>query len=135
MEIEFDSKAHLFVTELIAQLALIGDCEVYGLRKMHKGRGELRIAHHGPDLQHANGRGVFARIQPTESGATLIRPLRLTGGQRKTALNENNTEDVLRDIHSWRLQTLIIKKADEKSDPNKPGAVQGGQFESKRSKH
>jgi hypothetical protein len=113
-EISFDSTSYQLVLSLIDALKSTGDCAVYGLPGMNKPKGELRIAHLGPNLQKKKGRGVFARIQPTISGATVILPRRFADGERRTELTASNADKVLKNINSWRSQAKDKVKANEK---------------------
>jgi hypothetical protein len=133
--IPFDLTSHKLVSELVISLMTIGDFAVYGLPNTGRPHGQLRLAHHGPDLQHPKGRGVFAMIQPNATGATLIRRKNASGGARRAKLTAGNSEEALKNIISWREQIKDRPKGSEKVEPNKPGTVQGGQFESNRSKH
>jgi hypothetical protein len=133
--ITFDATSHKLLSELIDQLKSVGDFAMYPLPNMNKPRGELRLAHHGPYPLHPNGRGVFVMIRPNPAGATLIRRRRTVGGEVRTKLNAGNLSEMLKLIISWREQTKNRIKGSEKVDPNMPGTVQGGQFESNRRKH
>lgn len=133
--ITFDPTSHELVSELIEQLKLVGDFAVYGLPNTGKPKGQLRLAHHGPDLQHPKGRGVFAMIQPTAVGVTLIRRRKAAGGDLRSKLNTGNRGATFKNIVSWREQIKDRPKGSEKVDPNRPGTLQGGQFESNRKKH
>jgi hypothetical protein len=70
--IEFDAMSHRIISELIQRLKSDGWFAVYALKERDRGKGEIRFAHHGPDIKHTKGRGVFARIQPNVTGATHI---------------------------------------------------------------
>jgi hypothetical protein len=59
--ITFDDASYKLISNLIARLKRYGDFAVYALPRMHNGKGEIRLAHHGPDIDHRNGRGVFAK--------------------------------------------------------------------------
>jgi hypothetical protein len=131
--IEFDAKTGQLVADFIEKLKLLGDLAIYSLPKMWKGKGEIRLAHHGPDLQHPKGRGVFAQIRPTLLGATLIRNKK--DGEGNIPLNEHTLDVAYTVIASIREQKKDRVKGNETVDPNKPGTVQGGQFESKRREH
>jgi hypothetical protein len=133
--ITFDATSHQLVTKLIDRLKEKGDIAVYGLRDMNKPRGQLRLAHQAPHPLHPNGRGVFVMIQPNADSATLIRRKHLAGGDIRTRLSAGNLDEMLMLILSWREQTKPRSKVSEKADPNKPGTVQGGQFESDRRRH
>ena len=74
-------------------------------------------------------------IQPTAVGVTLIRRKKGSGGDLRSRLNTANRGGALKNIISWREQIKDRPKGSEKVDPNKPGTVQGGQFESNRRKH
>jgi hypothetical protein len=108
---------------------------VYGLPKMARAKDHARLAHHGPDPKHKKARGVFAVIQPTSTGATLIRRKLTVGGDARIKLSDANLDTSLKLIISRREQVKGRMKVNEKVDPNKPGTVQGGQFESNRRKH
>ena len=112
--ISFDAASYQSVLSLIDALKSTGDCTVYGLPRMNKHKGELRIAHLGPNLQKKKGRGVFARIQPTKSGATVILPRKYADGERRTELTATNADKVLKNINSWRSHAKDKVKASEK---------------------
>jgi hypothetical protein len=102
--IAFDEESYKLVQRLIVEVKSLGDCAVYGLPRMHKPRGELRMAHFGPDLQHVDARKVFALIKPTKAGAVVRRPGKLADGQSHTVLTSANFEQLLVEITSWRSQ-------------------------------
>jgi hypothetical protein len=133
--IEFDENTAGHVSNLIEKLKLRGDFDVYPLPRMWGGKGEIRLAHRGPDNQHPKGRGVFAQIRPTAAGATIIRRRKTSGGKSHINLNEGTFDEAYSAIISRRDQVRERIKVNEKVDPNKPGTVQGGQFESNRRKH
>ena len=133
-EISFDTTSYRLVRSLIGALKSTGDCAEYGLPRMNKPKGELRIAHIGPNLQKKNGRGVFARIQPNESGATVILPKKFADGVPRTKLTAGNADKILQYINSWRSHVKDRLKVNEKVRPNLPGTLQGGRFESNRRK-
>jgi hypothetical protein len=133
--ITFEATSYELVSELIDRLKLKGDFAVYPLPDMDKPRGQLRLAHQGPYPLHPNGRGVFVMIQPNVASVTLIRRRHTVGGELRTRLSVDNLEEMLQHILSWREQTRTRIKHNEKVEPDKPGTVQGGQFESNRRKH
>jgi hypothetical protein len=131
--IEFDSDAHKVITNLIKKLELSTDM-IYPLKRTNNGKGQLRFAHHGPDLQHPKARGVFARINPTLLGATLIR--RRRNGPHSPVFLSKTTFDLAFSNISFAKKLMKDKLVgSEKAAPNKPGTVSGGQFESNRRKH
>jgi hypothetical protein len=133
--ITFDTTSHQLVSELIDRLKQKGDIAVYGLPNMNKPRGQLRLAHQAPYPRHPKGQGVFLMVQPNVDSVTLTRGKHRVGGERRTRLNADNLEEMFQHILSWREQAKTRRKVSEKVDPNKPGTVQGGQFESNRRKH
>lgn len=132
--ISFDDDAYLVLEKLIARLQSTGVCEPYGLTGM-PGKGELRFAHREPQGDKT-ARGVFARIISTPSGACLIRAKNVRpSGSWSTQLSLGNLEKTACEIEKHRQLKRPREKRSEKVDPNKPGTVQGGQFESNRREH
>jgi hypothetical protein len=132
--IEFDHAASKLISELIGRLKATGDVAVYGLPRMHKHMGEVRLAHHGPDLKHKRGRGVFGRLIPSITGVTFTLR-RKNFAYKRTRITAANFEDILKDLNARRDLVKDRLKGSEKIAPDKPGTVSGGQFESNRSKH
>jgi hypothetical protein len=132
--IEFDDAACTLIKRLVAQLKSTGDVAVYGLPNMHKHKGEIRLAHRGPDINHKNGRGVFARLIPSTLGVTYTQR-RKTFASKRTNFTSANFEDILKATNARRAVVKDRLKGTEKVTPDKPGTVSGGQFESKRRKH
>ena len=132
--IEFDGAACKLIKRLIARLKSTGDVAVYGLPKMHKRKGEVRLAHHGPDINHKNGRGVFARLIPSTLGVTYTQR-RKNFASKRTNFTSVNFEDILRATNARRAIVKDSLKGSVKVTPDKPGTVSGGHFESNRRKH
>jgi hypothetical protein len=132
--IEFDTTSHAIISDLIQRLQESGTCEVYGLPKMQNGIGEIRLAHRRPTPPRTTGRGVFARIFPNVTGATYIRRKRSATDYPRMKLGVNNLDEVFREMTSRRELTKVRQKHNEKVDPNPPGTVSGGRFESNRRK-
>jgi hypothetical protein len=133
--IEFNEKSYGVVEELIATVKLWGDCESYPLPRMQHGRGEIRIAHQGPNSNRRKAKGVFARIYPTRSGATYIpRRACLNGAAEQPVVRETLPQilDLIRQVFEWSKPQS--KTGSVRVDPNPPGTVQGGRFESNRRK-
>ena len=128
--IVFDATAHRLASRLIARLKSTGDVAVYGLPKM----GEVRLAHHGPDIDHKNGRGVFVRLIPTANGMAVTQR-RKNFPSRRIRLTSANFEDLLKSANARRAIVKDRLKGSVKVASDKPGTVSGGQFESKRRKH
>lgn len=128
--VEFDDDSYSLIVELLRRLKATGAGDPYGLPKMN----QLRIAH--TKLEKTRASGVFAAITPTVEGAALIRSKKHRLDEpRAVLITKDNLEAIVRAIESRRSLTKTSQKTSEKSDPNQPGTVQGGQFESKRSKH
>ena len=129
-KISFDLPPHKVLSEIIEKLKSTGACDVYGLPRMHKGKGEVRLALHGPSPKKPKATGVFVQIMPTKNCATVIKRRKLVEGSRRTKLNSSNAEEVFQLIYLWRSQVKDKLKESEKVDPNKPGTLQGGRPES-----
>jgi hypothetical protein len=129
--IEFDGSALELISRLITRLKATGVVEAYGLPRMH----EVRLAHHRPEIGHPNGRGVFARLIPSTTGVTYSYRKKVGSSKTRMPLTETTFEDVLSAIVARREIVKDRVKGSEKVEPNKPGTVSAGQFESKRSKH
>ena len=128
--ITFDNLGYKLAFDLIAKLQKSGVCEVYPLPKL----GEVRLAHHEPDINHKYGRGVFGRLIPNQlnrSGVTF----RLRKGDIDVKLTERSLKNALREAIAQRDRFKDRMRGSERADRNKPGTVSGGQFESKRRKH
>lgn len=131
----FPEHIHPLLQEIVDGAKALGPCDVYPLPRMFRGRGELRIAHIGQVGQRKNARGVFARILPTQKGATFIYSKKLASGPLGTPISKDSLPAIMVKIERWRSAKLPPVQSNEKVEPNKPGTVQGGQFESNRRKH
>jgi hypothetical protein len=129
--IKFDDAAFALIERLIARLEETGVVEVYGLPRMN----EVRLAHHRPLIGHPNGRGVFSRLIPSTIGVTCTFRKKVGSSKVRTQLTESTFEDVLSAIVARRAIVKNRVRGFEKVEPNKPGTVSGGQFESNRSRH
>ena len=132
--ITFDDAACELITRLIARLKATGDVAAYGLPRMHKHKGEVRLAHYGPDTDHKNGRGVFGRLIPSTLGVTFTLR-RKNFAHKHTPITAANFEEILKAACARRDWLKDRINGSEKVAPDKPGTVSGGQFESNRRKH
>src|ERR1035437_5016878 len=114
--ITFDSLGHKLAFDLIAKLRKSGVCEVYGLPKL----GEVRLAHHEPDINHKYGRGVFGRLIPNRSNRLGV-TFRLRKGDIDVKLTERNLKKTLRDVIAQRERFKDRMRGSERADRNKPG--------------
>ena len=131
----FDDAAYELVSAFIARLKLDGDFAVYGLPRIHNDTGEVRLAHHGPDINHKVARGVFCRFIPSTTGAIFTHDKKVGQPKVRTRMTASNFDAVLQRIIARRDAVKDKLKGFERADPNKPGTVSGGQFESNRRKH
>jgi hypothetical protein len=131
----FPEHIHPLLQELVDGAKALGPCDVYPLPRMFRGRGEIRIAHVGPVGQKKKARGVFARLRPTQGGATFIYSKKLSHGPVRTPISKRSLPEIMSKIERWRSAKLPPIRTNQKVEPNKPGTVQGGQFESNRRKH
>jgi hypothetical protein len=134
--ITFNNIGYKLASAVIAKLKQTGVCEVYGLPRMHGGRGEVRLAQHKPDINHKNGRGVFGRLIPTKPGVTFTqRKGDIDDGAHRVSVTPRNLNEMIRAAIARREVVKDRPKGFEKAAPNQPGTVSGGQFESNRSRH
>jgi hypothetical protein len=131
----FTEASCTLVTDLIERMKTHGVFDVCPHPRMSHGRGELWLAHHGPDLQHKLARGVFARFIPSNDGVKFTHRKNGVAGLRRTTVSAGNAEVVLASMIARYEETKPKVKRSEKADPNTPGTVSGGQFESNRRKH
>jgi hypothetical protein len=131
----FDTESYERVSDLIELLKLHRDFEICPHPRMSHGRGELWLAHRGPDAKHKRARGVFARFIPSEAGVKFTHRKNGAPGFRRTKITPANTDEVLKSMVCRYEETKERVKVSEKAEPNKPGTVSGGQFESNRRKH
>lgn len=127
----FPEHIHPLLQEIVDGAKSLGPCDVYPLPRM----GEIRIAHIGPVGQRKKARGVFARLRPTREGATFMNSRKLSVGAVGTPISKQSLREIMVKIERWRSAKLPPVRTNEKVEPNEPGTVQGGQFESNRRKH
>ena len=127
----FPEAIHPLLQEIVDGAKTLGPCDVYPLPRT----GELRIAHIGQVGQRKNARGVFARFRPTREGATFIYSKKLASGPLGTPISKDSLPAIMLKIERWRSAKLLPVQTNKKVEPNEPGTVQGGQFESNRRKH
>jgi hypothetical protein len=133
--IMFDDAAYELVSAFIARLKLDGDFAVYGLPGFHNGTGEVRLAHHGSDINRRAARGVFCRFIPSTTGAIFTHDKKVGEARIRTRITASNFDAVLWRIIAHRDLIKDRVRGFERVDPNKPGTVSAGQFESNRRKH
>jgi hypothetical protein len=110
--IEFDEPSHKLILELIDRLKSDGVAEVYGLPRMHGGKGELRMAHHAPlPNKPSKAKGSFARIAPRLTGAVLIRRTRAIGKPAHVKLSASTFDEVL--------ETITIRRDVKRPEANR----------------
>ena len=97
-----------------------------GYRGCISSKGEVRLAHYGPDTDHKNGRGVFGRLIPSTLGVTFTRR-RKNFAHKRTPITAANFEDILKAASARRDWLKDWIKGSEKVAPDKPGTVSGGQ--------
>jgi hypothetical protein len=102
--IEFNANQSELVKDLIRELLKDGNCAVYALSNM-KPNGELRMASTAPAPTPREVGGVFLRIRPGASEATIIRPMNAKAGERYIPVNKMTQAQTLETIRVWRRQT------------------------------
>jgi hypothetical protein len=133
--IEFDAEAYALINALIAEAKSWGNWDFYPLAQMHRGRGEIRFAHMPPDAKRKKAKGVFAQIYPTKAGASFIPRKRYIKGSTRKSLSEQTLPGILAVIKQTFEKTKpLIRGGSERVEPNQPGTLQGGRFESNRHK-
>jgi hypothetical protein len=103
--IEFNANQSELVKDIVRELLKDGNCAVYAVPHI-KPNGELRMASAspipGPRPQH----GVFLRIRPGVSEATVVRPMNAKAGEPLTKLTKFVRSELLEVIRVWRKQTM-----------------------------
>lgn len=127
--ITFDNDALGIAERLIEQLRSTGDCDVYPLPRMHKGRGEIRIAHHGP-VGKKKARGVFGRLIPIEGGVSFSHRRKNLDDGGRTRLTDGNFDAIVRAANARREITKDPVKGSVRVPRHKAGTLSGGRPES-----
>jgi len=127
--ITIDDDAVGITERLIEQLKSAGDCDVYPLPRMHKGRGEIRIAHHGP-VGKKKARGVFGRLIPIEGGVSFSHRRKNLDDGGRTRLTDGNFDSIMRAANARREITKDPVKGSVKVSRHKAGTLSGGRPES-----
>jgi hypothetical protein len=112
--IEFNANQSELVKDLVRELLKDGNCVVYALRNM-KPNGELRMATTLPTRSPRPVGGVFLRIRPGISEATIVRPMNAKAGDPLAKLAKITQAETLETIRIWRKETksgpILVKSA------------------------
>jgi hypothetical protein len=103
--IEFNTNQSELVKDLVRELLKDGHCAVYAVPHI-KPNGELRMASTPPTPTRRRQRGVFLRVRPGASGATIVRPMNAKAGESTTKLSKFSQADLVEMIRLWRKQTM-----------------------------
>jgi hypothetical protein len=121
--IEFNANQSELVKDIVRELLKDGNCAVYAVPHI-KPNGELRMASAslipGPRRQH----GVFLRIRPGVSEATVVRPMNAKAGEPLTKLTKFVRSELLEVIRVWRKQTMPASRDERTSSGVSVGAHQ-----------
>jgi hypothetical protein len=117
--ITFAATAH--TSRMTARLKFTGDLALYGLSNM----GEVRLAHHNPDIDYKNGRGVFVRLIPTATGVAVTQR-RKNFPSKRIKLTSTNFEEFLKSANARRAIVKNRLKGGVKVSPISVGLSPAG---------
>jgi hypothetical protein len=103
--IEFNANQSELVKDIVRELLKDGNCAVYAVPHI-KPNGELRMASASPIPGPRRQHGVFLRIRPGVSEATVVRPMNAKAGEPLTKLTKFVRSELLEVIRVWRKQTM-----------------------------
>jgi hypothetical protein len=103
--IEFNANQSELVKDIVRELLKDGNCAVYAVPHI-KPNGELRMASTSPIPGPRRQHGVFLRIRPGVSEATVVRPMNAKAGEPLTKLTKFVRSELLEVIRVWRKQTM-----------------------------
>jgi hypothetical protein len=121
--IEFNANQSELVKDIVRELLKDGNCAVYAVPHI-KPHGELRMASASPIPGPRRQHGVFLRIRPGVSEATVVRPMNAKAGEPLTKLTKFVRSELLEVIRVWRKQTMPASRDDRTSSGVSVGAHQ-----------
>jgi hypothetical protein len=121
--IEFNANQSELVKDIVRELLKDGNCAVYAVPHI-KPNGELRMASASPIPGPRRQHGVFLRIRPGVSEATVVRPMNAKAGEPLTKLTKFVRSELLEVIRVWRKQTMPASHDERTSSGVSVGAHQ-----------
>jgi hypothetical protein len=121
--IEFNANQSELVKDIVRELLKDGNCAVYAVPHI-KPNGELRMASASPIPGPRRQHGVFLRIRPGVSEATVVRPMNAKAGEPLTKLTKFVRSELLEVIRVWRKQTMPTSRDERTSSGVSVGAHQ-----------
>ena len=103
--IEFNANQSELVKDIVRELLKDGNCAVYAVPHI-KPNGELRMASASPIPGPRRQHGVFLRIRPGVTEATVVRPMNAEAGEPLTKVTKFVRSELLKVIRVWRKQTM-----------------------------
>jgi len=103
--IEFNANQSELVKDIVRELLKDGNCAVYAVPHI-KPNGELRMASASPIPGPRRQLGVFLRIRPGVTEATVVRPMNAEAGEPLTKVTKFVRSELLEVIRVWRKQTM-----------------------------
>jgi hypothetical protein len=121
--IEFNANQSELVKDIVRELLKDGNCAVYAVPHI-KPNGELRMTSASPIPGPRRQHGVFLRIRPGVTEATVVRPMNAKAGEPLTKVTKFVRSELLKVIRVWRKQTIPTSRDERTSSGVSVGAHQ-----------